>query len=495
LWIISTTTNMLIENNLIHDTPSEHNIYLGQNLSDAGAITGLIVRGNVLYTAPRDNFHINGLCTGGTLDGNIMYGANYGGSGGSSNIQLQEGWNHSLVQNNLVFVSSAYPFAINNYFGPGAVGGGPPTIIEYDQNYNTTINNTFILTGIDTSGVNAQNHGFGPLGVIHDTINPWVANHSYAAGGGNGSGYTIDAANHVQYVTTSGVSGSLTPSWNDSGGSTTDGTVIWKDFGTSVHDLGHNTYSNNLLVNLDATQSADISVQYRRGTSLDADWVTTDTWTNNIVFSPVTSVRSWANCVGCSSTLAPSPLTWAQFGSAAATFTGNLQSDPKLTATNIAWYTAPLVGSWNPRMLPTSPARGIGASCPGTDITGATRSTCDSGAYAYQAAAGIPPTITSASPVTTGQVSVAYSFQFTATGDATLTWACSGCPAWSTFSTSTGLLSGTPNATGVSHVSVSVSNASGSAGPIVFDLTINPPPGPVLTLIPSGVRMPVSVRQ
>ena len=94
----------------------------------------------------------------------------------------------------------------------------------------------------------------------------------------------------------------------------------------------------------------------------------------------------------------------------------------------------------------------------------------------YYAAPGTPPAITTTSPLTSGTVGVAYSLQFTATGDTAgnctgCTWSQTGAPSGLSMS-STGLLSGTPLAAGASTVSVTVSNSAGSAGPTGFGLTI-----------------------
>ena len=48
-------------------------------------------------------------------------------------------------------------------------------------------------------------------------------------------GYEIlDPSNHIQQVTTPGVSGTATPNWNDTGGTTSDGSVVWTDQGTNA---------------------------------------------------------------------------------------------------------------------------------------------------------------------------------------------------------------------------------------------------------------------
>jgi hypothetical protein len=88
-----------------------------------------------------------------------------------------------------------------------------------------------------------------------------------------------------------------------------------------------------------------------------------------------------------------------------------------------------------------------------------------------------PPTITG-SPVTAINVGQAYSFKPTAAdanGDA-LTYAISGKPTWATFSTSTGLLSGTPaaaNAGAYSNIVISVSDGKASTSLTAFNISVN----------------------
>jgi hypothetical protein len=88
-----------------------------------------------------------------------------------------------------------------------------------------------------------------------------------------------------------------------------------------------------------------------------------------------------------------------------------------------------------------------------------------------------PPTI-SGSPVTAINVGQAYSFKPTATdanGDA-LTYSIAGKPSWATFSTSTGLLSGTPTSTNAgtySNVVISVSDGKASVSLTAFNIAVN----------------------
>jgi hypothetical protein len=54
----------------------------------------------------------------------------------------------------------------------------------------------------------------------------WVTLTAYALGA-----ITIDAAGHIQKVTTAGTSGATLPTFSDIGGTVTDGTVVWTDEG------------------------------------------------------------------------------------------------------------------------------------------------------------------------------------------------------------------------------------------------------------------------
>jgi hypothetical protein len=87
-----------------------------------------------------------------------------------------------------------------------------------------------------------------------------------------------------------------------------------------------------------------------------------------------------------------------------------------------------------------------------------------------------PPPI-SGTPSTTGKVGVAYSFQPSATDPEgrTLTFAVSSRPAWATFSTSTGRLSGTPTVAGTfANIRISVSDGRRTRSLSAFTITVAP---------------------
>jgi hypothetical protein len=96
------------------------------------------------------------------------------------------------------------------------------------------------------------------------------------------------------------------------------------------------------------------------------------------------------------------------------------------------------------------------------------------------------PTITSASPLPNGVATVAYSYQFAASGTTPFTWVQTGTVPGLTLS-SDGILSGTPTTAGSYVVTVTASNAAGSASATLL-LTITPAPGPVMSRFPPSAR-------
>jgi len=95
--------------------------------------------------------------------------------------------------------------------------------------------------------------------------------------------------------------------------------------------------------------------------------------------------------------------------------------------------------------------------------------------------APVPPTI-SGTPSTAVIAGSAYSFTPTATGPsgAALSFSISNPPAWATFNTTSGMLSGTPGSsdTGTfANIVISVSDGSASASLQPFTITVDPPAG------------------
>ena len=170
IWLIATMTNVLIERNVIHDQwaadgSGEHNIYMGVNTADASptAASNVVIQNNVLYNAARDNIHFNGTCTSCTVQGNVMYSANMVSGGGSANLTFQDGWNHGLVQNNIIFNSSAYGFLIDNYTDSTGC------CVPHPENYNVIRNNTIIHSGYDATGQNLSGDAFTAVAVMNES--------------------------------------------------------------------------------------------------------------------------------------------------------------------------------------------------------------------------------------------------------------------------------------------------------------------------------------
>src|SRR5436190_14689485 len=88
------------------------------------------------------------------------------------------------------------------------------------------------------------------------------------------------------------------------------------------------------------------------------------------------------------------------------------------------------------------------------------------------------PVITS-STTASGTVCSAFSYQITATNNPT-SYNATPLPAGLTVNTSTGLISGTPTASGTFTATISATNAGGT-GSAALTITISPPPTPVIT--------------
>jgi hypothetical protein len=123
----------------------------------------------------------------------------------------------------------------DRYFIPDVNCSGVPTL---------NINSTMAL-GVYTAGTNS------PASCKAGTIYQISLQGCLTSGGAicNGgvqwTGLTVftvgatvlDSSYHVHYATVAGTSGSTAPAWNDSGGTTTDGTVTWQDKGIAFYTI------------------------------------------------------------------------------------------------------------------------------------------------------------------------------------------------------------------------------------------------------------------
>ena len=324
VWNTQASYGMTIENNILTESRGEHNIYLAWNTDgDPSGIVNPIVRYNILSNASWDNFHGNGKITGLLLEGNIIYSSATGAGPGPPAIQFQGGVNHSTVSNNVVMFGASVALSINNYFD------GNTTILSYDQNYNSVINNTFIRSGRSS----------------------------------NGNDMSTDSNCAVQV--------------NNSDPTTTP-------------DLGHNTYQNNIILEAavndwNPTSSYGCVVRYGQQTSSDLAWWTTDTYMNNVIYGMYrASPLSIGIQGGFNGDYGPWVRNWSQFSTLAGTFTNNLNVNPLLTAYDPSWYATPERYNLAPQSGSPAIGAGLQTGAPATDIRGNPRANPpDIGAYQY----------------------------------------------------------------------------------------------------------------
>jgi hypothetical protein len=93
-----------------------------------------------------------------------------------------------------------------------------PTILANGQPVTTS-------SAIQASTLGLAVPGASYYGLVFNWIG-WQASHAYSAGD-----LLIDVGGHLQMVTSPGTSGTVLPGFNDSGGTTSDGSVTWTDQG------------------------------------------------------------------------------------------------------------------------------------------------------------------------------------------------------------------------------------------------------------------------
>jgi hypothetical protein len=127
-------------------------------------------------------------------------------------------------------------FQIFPVTGGGAATGGQPDLFRIDGNYKG---------GYSPVGLNAASLDY------NNTGQEWRASTTYTYG----EVYVIDAAGHAQQIVSGYycVSGTTQPTWNDTGGTTTDGTCLAIDRGYGAPTgLGGTYPGGGLYVNTDA---------------------------------------------------------------------------------------------------------------------------------------------------------------------------------------------------------------------------------------------------
>jgi hypothetical protein len=443
LFIQGGFSNLTIQNNYFHDlTPyGEHNLYLGAN---PNITTGLVIKNNIIAKAGLGgghNIHLNGRFTGAYIAANILYGAE------NETFGLQEGVNHSTFENNIVYTDIHGPFFFYDY-----ADYSDSANIAFDQSYNVFRNNTFYYDGGDYYNQSA-NCGM-TIGRFSD-----FSGSTCVKNGGTCSGLTC------------------------SGG--TGGSCNYSNQTNASHDLGHNTFDNNVMVvGCTGPWAAEAALRFDQDINGGGGlaWLQTDTFHNNVIyvngtyqynFLMVDDFTDSMNFVDGTSV----SYTFAQFEAQLAAGLGtNLQSNPMLVAANPNWYNTPQ--NFNLQVQAGSPVIGaaFAADAPATDIMGKSRGSApDIGAYQYGGgtSTGIALTINTAA-MSSGTVGTAYSQSLSASGGtAPYSWLLtSGSLPSGLVLSSTGLVSGTPLAAATSTFTIELMDSAGATASATWSIPV-----------------------
>jgi hypothetical protein len=442
LFLMNGITNILIEHSYFHDLYiyGEHNMYLGGNPNNN---PNTVIRNNIIAKAGvggGHNIHLNGQFSNAYIGGNILYGAL------NEALGLQQAVNNSLFENNIVFTTTQAAVFFYDYGDQS-----DPDIIARDQNYNVFRNNTFYYDGGDYYTASAT---------CTQQI-AWFADLSGSTcvkNGGTCSGLTC------------------------SGG--TGGSCNYSNTTNASHDLGHNTFDNNLLV-VGCTGPWATQAAFRFDTDINGAgglaWLQTDTFRNNIVYINGTYQYNFlvSNDFTDSENYNSATLTiysFAQFESMLGAGLGtNLQSNPMLVAANPNWYNTPQ--NFNLRVQAGSPAIGaaLAADAAATDITGKSRGSApDIGAYQYGGSSTAIALAINTTVLSGGTIGALYSQGLSASGGtAPYSWSLtSGSLPSGLVLSSTGLISGTPLTAGTSTVAVMVQDSAGASLSATWSITI-----------------------
>lgn len=107
----------------------------------------------------------------------------------------------------------------------------------------------------------------------------WAGTTAYALGA-----VILDGSGHIQQVTTAGTSGSSTPTFSITGGTTTDGTVTWTDRGTPAWSASTYYFAGSLIID------GSSHIQKATGAGLSGGSTPTFSTTGGTVNDPTGSV-------------------------------------------------------------------------------------------------------------------------------------------------------------------------------------------------------------
>jgi len=408
-------SNILIERSVFHDLYiyGEHNLYIGNS---TGPSPNFIFRNNIVYKAGMGgghNLHMNGRFPNAYVGGNIFY------QDLNQCIGMQMGINHSLFENNICFTSASTSIFILDYYQ-----SSNSAIQAYDQNYNTFRNNTFYFDGM-----------------------------AYNTGANDCSQYPLWVTDQ------SGGSGSLSNPTNAS------------------HDLGHNTYDNNIFYNACPSGSALLRYDTDYNGAGGAAWLSTDTYRNNIFYNVGTLwsgfFLSYNYAQSASTTLSFPQFEGTHLGGAT-----NAQANPMLAAVNPAWYNT--AQNFNLQLLAGSPAMkaGLAADAPAVDLMGKTRgSTPDIGAYQSSGSAAAVPALTiGTGSLAGGTAGTGYSQALRASGGtAPYTWSIVSGSLPGGLSLYNGTIGGAPTAAGSFSFTAQVADSASRTATAGLSISIAAP--------------------
>jgi len=425
--------NFLLEENVFHDPDTsvgQHNVYLGSNSLASSNVT---VRRNILYDDKTGypSFQFNGRVTNLILSQNLIY--NSAGVG----IAFLQGVSNSLVESNLVFNSAYEALKIFDYESGQCNVKGLPSICPYDQTGNLIENNTFWVGTTSTYTANGKTNAvFTP------------------PGSGQLGGITYGAIN-VQNATTSASCGS-TP--------------------LPCGNLGGNTFRNNIVVG-SGPRLPGGSYPPIIFTLKSPNYLSTSTFTNNVIWAQDgSSGDNFVVGFGPGPSFGYQGYTCTQFA-ALAIVTNCINADPLFVSASPKFFNTP--ASFNFHLQPASPAIGKGASVglPLLDLTGDGWNSPPS-IGALEAVSILTPQRIASTLTATGQVGTPFSYSISE-NNAPTRFATSPLPAGLTVNPATGVITGTPLATGTTSVTLSATNVVGTNQTAILTLTIvaQPPPG------------------
>lgn len=170
---------------------------------------------------------------------------------------------------------------------------------------------------------------------INAPAGTWQALHVYGP-----NGILIDAGGHLQKITTAGTSGATIPTFNDVGGNTIDGTVIWNDRGTAGLATGDATYT--FVTALDNRQYGQVLIGGSAAATCQnlADAINANDAVRGVTFS----LPTWENAL-CNAILVSGASFTLQQKTTGTSWTSALSD----TSANFSWSSPVTIGGTSPQ--------------------------------------------------------------------------------------------------------------------------------------------------